>query len=90
VIRNLLRNFEFAAVLQVAVMPVARKVWLPICVSMPGGGRAALDDAVGVLLPGRFPAENAGVSGRRLEEWLIRIAGRLCRLKPYLRPAVSP
>jgi hypothetical protein len=36
-----------------AVMPVVRKVWFPIRVLMAGDGRAALDHAVGVLLPHR-------------------------------------
>ena len=74
-IGDLLGDFKLAAVLQVGGYAGGAKSVVADLRLDAGGGRAALDDAVGVLLPERFPAENAGVSGSRLEEWLIRIAG---------------
>jgi hypothetical protein len=50
-----------------AVMPAVRKAWFPIRVLMAGDGRAALDHAVGVLLPHRIAGECAGLPGRRAE-----------------------
>ena len=74
-IGDLLRDFELAAVLQIRGDACGAKSVVADFRFDVGGGRAALDDAVGVLLPERFAAENVGVSSRRLEERLIWIAG---------------
>jgi hypothetical protein len=54
-------------------MPVARKVWFPILVLMPGVGRAALNHPVGGLLP--HPMLLARLAAGRAEQRPVWIAG---------------
>lgn len=59
-----------------AVMPVARKLWLPN--SCPDAGRrsAPADHGVGVLLEQRIASELGGAMAHGAEERTLRIAGQ--------------
>ncbi len=70
---DLLGDFERAAVLEVCGDDGRAKGRFGS--RCPPGGRAASDDAVGVLVPYGSAAQYSSFSGHRLEQRLIRIAG---------------
>ncbi len=75
VVGEVLHHFKLAAVLQVRGDAGRAEGMVPDPGLEACGGRAALDHAIGVLLPQGVSGERAGLAGRRPEQRAIRVAG---------------
>ena len=71
---EVLRHFELAAVLQVRGNAGRAEGMVADPGLEAGGPRAALDHAIGVLLPQGVLGERAGLAGRRPEQRAVRVA----------------